>query len=326
MTSQSELRAALPPGPRDPLTATPPRRPGSVRRTTSIDHHRGATTVMAARGRDLLTRRDGTAEVLGAVQARVEVDAAGTITAVECDAPVDLSGLVGANASKGFRRRLDELLPGGDGSLLRQVLDDVPMAMLISGYGVSRELGDDWAIPGGAADRLRDLCAGWASEATMIQTMEATGVFPVSIGPPAPDVFAGDDPLAWHPLPELAPRSVRRIRRLDVGRTDGTLDVDVHFRDSHLGPDGPEDVLHEYTVAATVDAAGVVRVCEATPRTLPWPECPGALVSAPRLVGSTLDGVRRRVLAEFSGTTTCTHLNDVLRSLAGVADLAAAVA
>jgi hypothetical protein len=51
---------------------------------------------------------------------------------------------------------------------------------------------------------------------------------------------------------------------------------------------------------------------------LPWQECPQAIGSAPRLVGHTLAGLRPYVRGEFIGTSTCTHLNDVLRGLTDV--------
>ena len=38
-----------------------------------------------------------------------------------------------------------------------------------------------------------------------------------------------------------------------------TLRVDVHFRDSHLAVDAAEDVLHEYTLQATVDPSSLAR-------------------------------------------------------------------
>lgn len=123
----------------------------------------------------------------------------------------------------------------------------------------------------------------------------------------------------------MVPRSIRRRRRLDVAAGD-PLSVDVHFRDSHLGVDGLEDVLHEYTLAATIDSGSlVVLASEATARVLPWTECPGAIGSAGRIVGMPTRDLRGAVAADFKGTSTCTHLNDVLRSLAGVATLAAAL-
>ena len=327
---RSLLLASLPHGPRNPVTALPPRRPGSVRRTTTIDQRRtepGGPMSVVASGRDLRTAADGTTTVLDEVVVRAELDAAGTITELSAEPPEPgLEQLVGAHSSRGFRGKVDAALPAhrDRATVLHQLLDDFPMAALISNYGSSREQ-EDFELPPESAERLADLCAGWAREATMMGALEASGIFPIPIGPPAPDLVDADDPLAWHELEPMATRSVRRRRRLDleVG-PDGSLHVDVHFRDSHLGAgDEPEDVLHEYTLDGTVDAETlVVLTSEATARTLPWPECPGAVVSAPRVVGERVTDLRPLVHADFTGTTTCTHLNDVLRSLAGVANLA----
>jgi hypothetical protein len=332
VTTRSELVASLPTGPQDPLPGTPPRRPESVRRTTAIDQRRaarGEPQEVVASGRDLLTRADGTVEVVDAVVLRAVVDASGTVTGLEADPPEPgLAALVGGHASRGFRARVDEALPDhrDSASVLHQLLDDVPMASLISGYGLTRELGDDWDLPLTEVDRLADLCAGWQRGATMLGALEATGVFPIPIGPVAPDLTDPDDPLGWHDVGPMAERSVRRRRRLDLHASE-PLVLDVHFRDSHLGTDGVEDVLHEYTLSATVDPDEplTVRSAEAVVRVLPWPECPGALGSAGRIAGERVADLRHLVAADFTGTTTCTHLNDVLRSVAGVTAMAAAL-
>lgn len=323
--------AELPHGPHDPVTGTPPRQPGSVRRTTSIDQRRGepgAPQEIVARGRDLLTRADGTTEVTDAVAMHATVDASGTLTAIDADPPVpELAALVGGHASKKLRARIDALLPAHreGGSVLLQLLDDFPMAALISGYGSSREQ-PAFTLPPEAGARLTDLCAGWAGGATMLDALDRTGIFPIPIGPPAPDLLSADDPLAWHDLPPMMPRSVRRRRRLDL-RAGEPLSLDVHFRDSHLGADGVEDVLHEYTLAATLEPTTLTALtAEAVARVLPWPECPGAVGSASRIVGQPVGVLRHLVASDFTGTSTCTHLNDVLRSLAGVTALAKALA
>jgi hypothetical protein len=51
---------------------------------------------------------------------------------------------------------------------------------------------------------------------------------------------------------------------------------------------------------------------------LPWVECPGALASADRLTDMPVAELRDHVRREFKGTSTCTHLNDTLRSLGDV--------
>lgn len=318
--------SALPHGPRDPMAGPPPRRPGSVRRTTTIDKRRGAPGApleMEARGRDLLTRHDGSTLVTDQAAFRATVSPTGTLSAIEADPPEPgLAALVGAHVSRGFRAKADQAVPHhrAAGSVLHQLLDDVPMAALISNYGWSREA-DDFELPPDAAGRLTDLCAGWAAGGTMLDALGRTGVFPIPVGPPAPDLTTTGDPLAWHEVEALVPRSVRRWRRLDLV-LDDPLVVDVHYRDCHLGADEPEDVLHEYVLAATIDPTTLrVLSSTATPRVLPWPECPGALASAARIVGRPVADLREQVLADLTGTSTCTHLNDVLRSLAGVTAL-----
>ena len=322
---RSELVASLPHGPRDPVTELPARVPGSVRRSTNIDQHRGDRFEVVARGRDLRTSADGTATVLDEVRLHLELAPDGTITSIESDPPEPgLAKLVGCNNQRGFRAAMDGAVPRhrNAATVLHQILDDVPMAGLINGYGWSRELGDEFDLPAGSADRLRDRCAGWVNDGVMLGAMDETGIFPIPLGPDAPDLARPDDPLAWHDMEPMAPRSVRRRRRLDL--IDGDpLRVDVHFRDSHLAVDAAEDVLHEYTLQATVDPGTlVVLSSEAQARTLPWPECPNALASAARIAGEPVAGLRAKVHADFRGTSTCTHLNDVLRSLAGVTALA----
>ena len=52
----------------------------------------------------------------------------------------------------------------------------------------------------------------------------------------------------------MLPDGMRRARRIDVWRDD-VVHVDVFFRDSLMGRGGIETVVHEYTLAATVDPA-----------------------------------------------------------------------
>ena len=77
-----------------------------------------------------------------------------------------------------------------------------------------------------------------------------------------------------------------------------------------------------HALLATADPNNLeILSCQATPRVLPWTECPRAALSAGRLVGHCLDDLRRFVRADLVGTSTCTHLNDLLRSLADVEPL-----
>lgn len=100
-------------------------------------------------------------------------------------------------------------------------------------------------------------------------------------------------------------------------RGGGEVDIDAMFRDTYVRGDGVETIIHEYTLLARVErTTGLVLESEATPRVLPWQECPGAVGSAGRITGMTLAELHFRVRQELSGTSTCTHLNDLLRSIA----------
>jgi hypothetical protein len=48
---------------------------------------------------------------------------------------------------------------------------------------------------------------------------------------------------------------------------------------------------------------------------LPWVECPAAAGFVELLVGSDAADLGRRVPATLTGLSSCTHLNDLLRSL-----------
>jgi hypothetical protein len=170
-----------------------------------------------------------------------------------------------------------------------------------------------------------DICAGWAHDATMMLHLRDTGRLPVPIGPTAPVLERADDPLSWHTMAPLAPHGVRRRRRLDLAAPDrpqAEHQVEMHFRDSHVDEGGRETIMHEYSLTGTVDpAAGRVGSVSARVQVLPWIECPAALASAQRIDGMELAQLRPRVRKEFVGRSTCTHLNDCLRSLADVTAL-----
>ncbi len=219
------------------------------------------------------------------------------------------------------------------GSLLHLLLDDLPGATLVSGYAMQRAgafsrsrrpeaTGRDAPNPAVMMAAQDDMCAGWAHDGTMMVTIRSTGEVPVPTGPPAPVLEAPDDPLAWHAMEPLPPHGMRRRRRLDVVApegTDGRCRIDAHFRDSHVDASGAESVVHEYAVYGTVDrAGGWVEDISARAHVLPWVECPGALASAERLSGMPITELRGQVRREFKGTSTCTHLNDTLRSLGDV--------
>ena len=118
----------------------------------------------------------------------------------------------------------------------------------------------------------------------------------------------------------LAPGTMRRQRLIERGGDH----IWAMFRDTYARLDGQVIVLHEYTLEAELaqgEGGSTVRSCRATPRVLPWLECPSAAASAGRVEGTAVAELRSLVKEELVGTSTCTHLNDLLASLAQVDSL-----
>lgn len=312
-----------------PSCAAVPRRPGSIRRTSHVDMIPApAGLVLDGAARDLVTSTAGATEV-GRASVRAEVAATGRLATLTIDpvtGPVD--ALVGLAVGKGFRDAVHRALADdvATSSPLALLLDDLPVATLISGYALLYR----GVVPTTTAHGVRaDVCSGWRTGGTMMTSIHAGLGIPVSFGPVAPPIEAdrATDPLGWHDLPPLTVGAMRRRRLVDVGvGEDAEWEIVAMFRDTHVDPDGTEAVLHEYTVSAAVDpVTAVLTACHAIPRVLPYVECPVAAASSVRLVGRPVEAVRDVVRAELRGISTCTHLNDLLRSLGDVAALMATI-
>ncbi|CAN5707172.1 hypothetical protein BH09ACT7_BH09ACT7_29250 [soil metagenome] len=295
-----------------------------TREAGSIDpvHLRG-------RGRDLVTAADGTATELNTAGLTVTVRmTARGIESIESDPPNQaVSALVGAPAMGGFRGAAERAAPElrQNRELLYTLLDDVPVCALISGHalaasGALGEVSRSGYLP------LADQCAGFATGGLLMKSFEA-GDPAITTGPVAPDLDGGDDAAAWHPMSPLPVHGMRRRRRIDIydtGTEHGAIGLDAMFRDSYVRADGVETIIHEYTLAAVIDAdTELILEARATPRVLPWQECPGAVESAQRITGMTLAELHFRVRDELAGTSTCTHLNDLLRSTGDASGLLA---
>ena len=306
-----------------------------MRRTSTVDilwpEGFAGPLVIRGRGRDIRTLDDGGIEVLGRASTEIVLEA-GKVTSMATEPAVPIDGFIGISG-RGFRRAVEEHTPelATDGSLLGLLLDEVPVALVISTYSLAR--GGLMPRPAAAATGTgpvvhprSDVCAGWAADAIPPDFSGRPG-HDIMLAPKAalPRLTRDDDPLAWHEQPPLPAGSMRRRRRLDLSRTvDGDLVIDSLFRDAYRVDDELEHGVHEYGVEGIVDGQTLtLRSITITPRVLPRPACTNALASAQRLVGHTLPELRAHVRAEFAGTSTCTHLNDELRA---VGDLHALVA
>jgi hypothetical protein len=325
------LRFGLHPlhGMHEPTHGTPRRLPGSVRRTSSIDMTRDPGSMdpvyLSGRARDLKTARDGTAAELGRARLEATVEMiARVVQHLEVEPIVANMHLVGAPAMSGFRAAVDkaapDLRPRRD--LRYTLLDDVPVATLISGHALSASGALGKGMKSGYLP-LADQCAGFVTGGLLMTSFQS-GDPAVVTGPTAPALEDPADPVAWHEMASLPIYGMRRRRRLDVYQaSDGPeVLIDAMFRDSYVRTDSTETIIHEYTLDASVDPdTGIILSSKAVPRVLPWQECPGAVASATRITGMRLDELGFRVRQELSGTSTCTHLNDLLRSVADAAAL-----
>lgn len=290
----------------------------------------GPGLALRGRARDLATSAAGVGSVLAEATVSAGVDPMGSLVSLAVEGALgagETGALLGRPVAGGFRDAVRQAFPDDvrAGNPLALLLDDLPVATLISGYARLYQ----GEVPAEAArtNMKSDICSGWRAEGTMMTEVRAGHGVPVTIGPTAPviaDETAGDA-LGWHAIDALPPGAMRRRRLVDVLDEGTTWSVRALFRDTHVDPTGTETVLHEYALTAEVDAAsGAFTSCSAVPRVLPWVECPVAAASADRLVGQPVAEIREFVRSSLRGTSTCTHLNDLLRSLGDVATLVAA--
>ncbi|HUZ10840.1 MAG TPA: DUF2889 domain-containing protein [Acidimicrobiales bacterium] len=316
-----------------PVAESPARPSPSARRTSHVDivpDERGdGNLVLSGQVRDLVTSADGGTAIAGEARVRAELGAGRRLEAIDATPWLpELGGLLGRPVAAGFRSAVDELVPGEHlaRSPLALMLDDLPVAALIAGYAdlyvrSENPRGDDEG-PTRAGSLKSDICSGWRTGGTMLTLTAEQGFLPVPVGPVAPRLERAGDPFSWHEVGPSLPGSMRRRRLIDVSPGD-LLTVFAMFRDTYTDPAGTETVLHEYTIDLTVDPVSLeVRAGSATPRNLPWTECPSAALSAGRIVGHRTDELSDLVRADFRGISTCTHLNDLVRSLTGVGALA----
>lgn len=309
----------------------PLRRPGSIRRTSSIDSHWpegfGQAWQLEGRARDVLTPAGGGAPiVLGEGRFAITASPVREILSVEVspDHP-RAKDLVGVRAGGASRQALGGIMGDVRGTPLYQLLDDFAGASLVAGW-IWSEWNPGWwkdrKLPAGSKGPREGVCTGFAPGAS---ALAADGSVELIHSTTAVGSFANpDDPQGWHELPDQQGPQSRRARRIDLWRDGGVVKIDAAFQDSGPGPDGGRIAIHEYRVHAEVDPdTGVLLAMQVLPLILPFAECPGAAIKATRMIGQNLADFRAAVIDTLPATMGCTHLNDVLRGLADVPALAA---
>jgi Protein of unknown function (DUF2889) len=327
---------ALPPPPSDPVDAPPARRPGSIRRTSTMlmfwPDGLGTDLHLEGRARDLLTPGSGEPEVIRRTDLHAVTGPERDIRHIEADpVPEGLRRLVGCRAGANLRSAIAQELPGemAEGTPLYLLLDDLAGSTLISGFAYLRWADHVPLIRNRVANAprrvMRDICSGFRDGASSLLGDGSISGLRQNTARPGP-LDDPADPLSWHELDDHPEIAMRRARRIDVWADGGELGIDAMFRDSCWDPDGAEVVVHEYQITGAADrATGTLLSVDAAPRVLPYAECPAAAPNASWMAGTDLRTMRTEVLQRLRATDCCTHLNDGLRSLAEVPVLAASL-
>lgn len=324
--------------PSNPMGASPPRRPGSARRTSSIDvawpDGRDGLAAIAADARDILTPLiGGVPQVLAQDHADIRADHRVIRSVASMPPRPQLAQLAGARAGGHLRAALDAALHEERlaGTPLYLLLDDLAGATLVAPWAWSR-WSDDWMPTRSREEiethlsQMEGICIGFRPGSGALgqdgrprPEQNATRVPPL----PHPDDVEG-----WHALPDRGGVNFRRARRIDVWREDGLIHIDSAFQDSASAPDGGDRIaIHEYRLTATADGdAKILLSVAATAGTLPFAECPAAPSNIVAMIGTPLRELRQAVLLTLRRTAGCTHLNDAVRALAEVPRLAASLA
>ena len=323
--------------PKGPAVAAPGRRPGSVRRTSTIDsvwpEGMEANRTVVGRSRDLFTPLDGGEPTVLAEDSLIATIAPDRgIVAMQTQPPRPaVQALVGAQGGTGSRSRVVATVPDevAAGTPLYLLLDDLSGATLVGSVAFRF-----WESQEAQDERMRQMkkmvgvrvmegiCAGFQPGSSALNADGTNNT--MGDTKPVASISNDRDPWAWHELTDPQEISHRRSRRIDLWLEDGLVHIEAFFQDSYMTPDGHREAVHEYVVSATADPlTGEVVSIGADPRVLPHYECPLATVAVSRMVGLPLREFRSTVNEKLPGIDGCTHMNDTLRSLAEVPVLVA---
>lgn len=326
--------------PHNPIGHSPPRRPGSIRRTMTIDIDWPDANPLAARfqgrARDIFTPLDGgdaveiaADEIVGRFADRRTI---GEIASLPPRA--DVASLAGERAGSNLRTAIDRAMhrEKTQGVPLYLLLDDLAGASLVCMWGWARRNPDymQQQIQQNAEQfsvaSMEGVCIGFRPGSHALDHRPGQGAPNSAHVLPLPNPA---DPQGWHAFPPAGEGAgFRRARLIDIWQDNGVIYVESVFQDSASLPGTPmREAIHEYRLSATADAAtGTLLTLEATPGTLPHAECPAAMVNMAVVLGSPMDELRETVLDRLKRTAGCTHLNDMIRSLAEAPVLAVKLA
>jgi len=288
---------------------------------------------LSCAARDLLTGADpDRPRVLAFDRADLRLTQGREIVEIGATPPrPEIEALIGARAGGQLRKAINDALPGEveAGSPLYLLLDDIGVASLVAPFAwsqwnaqteqqITRSFND-------AAHKQKNagICIGYTPGSSAFDTSPGAVLQHRKVHP----LQSPDDTLGWHELTDWNEVSARRSRLIDVWFEDDEIVVATHFQDSAALGSGGRRAVHEYLLTARADrGSATLRAISADPRILPFDVCPTAIFNIDRMIGTPLTDLRRMVVERLPRTDGCTHLNDTIRSLAEVPQLAAALA
>ncbi|WP_426387830.1 DUF2889 domain-containing protein [Sphingobium sp. R-21] len=321
-----------------PSAPQPPRRPGSVRRTSSqqaiwtMDRESGCR--IFGRARDLATGLDGDAMILGEDRIETRITGDGRIAAFADMASAGrLDQFAGLRPGGELRKALAVAMPEEERRETRlfRLLDDLAGAVFMS---VAAWYAWDGGIQGhaertGSEPRtsrpVEGVCLSYIP-GSPVMTADGRGIDENADHPWGAPAVPTSDALGFHELVETADPNEWRLRRTDLWREAEDIVVDAWFQDSSgiPGEEARRVIFHEYGLAARFDGAAMtLRSISVMPHVLPYVTCHAAPATAQALIGCGVADLRRQVLARLRGTAGCTHLNDMLRALQDIGGLSA---
>lgn len=318
--------------PKESAGPAPVRTLNSVRRTSTIDtswpEGRDGPMLMRGDSRDLATGAElSELRVLATASFEIVATSGREIRSIDTTPTLpNAEELIGVRAGGQSRKAIGAQLQAIDAmnSPLHLLLDDFAGASLVAGWAWSRWT--DWAVTSGAGServlpKMEGICAGFRPGASSLDA-EGRPAQNLQSSAPVGLIVNSADLNGFHNISDQEGVGMRRVRWMDVHREGDSLNIAAGFQDSATDPSGGREAVHEYRLTALVDqATGALLEVEADPRVLPYRECPAAVGNIERLLGVSVGDFRQEVLSRLPGTLGCTHLNDVLRSLADVSQL-----
>ncbi len=204
------MEAPLTSPPSDPALAPPLRRPGSVRRTSTLlmfwPDGLGTDLHLKGRARDLRTPEHGEPMVVSHSDLYAVTGRERDIRRIEADpAPAGLERLVGSRAGANLRSSITQELPDevSQGTPLYLLLDDLAGSTLISGFAFLRWADHVPMIKNRVANAprriMRDICSGFRDGASSLLSDGSISGLRQNTAHPGP-LADPADPLSWHEL------------------------------------------------------------------------------------------------------------------------------